>query len=99
MGAPQRKRKKDGRRICGGARPGAGRKPSDGERFFMWLKRDTRVKADRYARTIGLTRKARSKFWNDLLESLLSKVIIPEPEYMALIPPGRLRMVSAATAE
>ena len=76
--------RKDRRGKNGGARPGCGRKMLDHERMQFHISRETRVKLDRFARTIGMSREERKGFWEKVLTALLGKVDLPEPEYLTL---------------
>lgn len=68
----------------GGRRPGSGRRMLSNEKFWGHMSRDTRVKLDRYARSIGIQKEARKCFWDRVLTALLGKVDLPEPEYLTL---------------
>lgn len=78
------KPRKDRRKKNGGSRPGCGRKPSSNERIWAWISRDTRVKLDRFARSIGLNRDGNRKYWAKIFDALAGKVDLPEPEYLTL---------------
>lgn len=73
------------RKQNGGARPGAGRPPNDSEEYHIRLGRNTRVLLDRFAKTVGLQRRAKSQFWDEIISRLLQDVNCPEPEYQQLI--------------
>lgn len=74
------------RKRCkqGGKRPGSGRKMLNHERIWGTISRDTRVKLDRYARQHGLTKEIGKAFWEKVLNALLGKVELKEPEYLIL---------------
>lgn len=78
------RKRKDKRGKNGGARPGCGRKPNSSERIWAWVSRDTRVKLDRYARSIGLNKEGNRQYWSKIFDALAGKVDLPEPEYLTL---------------
>lgn len=78
--APAKKRK----RKNGGARPGAGRPPTNNEYLWARISRDTRVKLDRFARQSGIKQGMRVAFWDKVFQGLLGKVDLAEPEYLTL---------------
>lgn len=72
------------KRKNGGARPGSGRPPNSNEFFGARISRDTRVKLDRYARQVGITKEKTKPFWDRVFAALLGKVELQEPEYLTL---------------
>lgn len=78
-----------GRAKNGGARPGAGRPFEDSDKFCISLNRNVRVRLERFARSHGIERRERCRWWGIVIEKLLEGRELPEPDYLACIPKGR----------
>lgn len=68
----------------GGARPGAGRKPSDSEEYKIHLCRNVRVKFFRIAATMGFKIQQGKAFWSPALDAMMDNMQAPDPEYLRL---------------
>lgn len=78
----------DIRKRSGGARPGAGHPPGDSELFFGKVRRETRVKLERFSKSRGIKREKGKCYFDRVILALLELAQSPEPEYMSLIPKG-----------